>query len=52
MMEEVERLSIERGCPKLNLQIRSSNAAVISFYNQLGYQVYEVVSMGKRLIPD
>ena len=52
MMVEAERLLIARGCPKLNLQIRSSNAAVISFYKHLGYQLDEAVSMGKRLIPD
>jgi ribosomal protein S18 acetylase RimI-like enzyme len=41
-----------RGCPKINLQIRSSNAAVIAFYKTLGYSLDEVVSLGKRLIPD
>jgi ribosomal protein S18 acetylase RimI-like enzyme len=40
------------GCPKLNLQIRSSNAGVIAFYKSLGYGVDDVVGMGKRLIPD
>jgi ribosomal protein S18 acetylase RimI-like enzyme len=52
MMDEAARLLTERGCPKLNLQIRSSNVDAISFYKELGYQVDEVVSMGKRLIPD
>ncbi|MBS7807057.1 GNAT family acetyltransferase [Variovorax sp. PCZ-1] len=41
-----------RGCPKINLQIRSSNATVIAFYNSLGYQQDQVVSLGKRLIAD
>ena len=41
-----------RGCPKINLQIRSSNATVIAFYQSLGYGADEVVSLGKRLIPD
>jgi ribosomal protein S18 acetylase RimI-like enzyme len=40
-----------RGCPKINLQIRSSNAPVIAFYRTLGYNADEVVSLGKRLIP-
>jgi ribosomal protein S18 acetylase RimI-like enzyme len=52
MMDEAARLLTERDCPKLNLQIRSSNADAISFYKQLGYQVDDVISMGKRLIPD
>lgn len=41
-----------RGCPKINLQIRSSNAPVMAFYQSLGYAQDEVVSLGKRLISD
>jgi ribosomal protein S18 acetylase RimI-like enzyme len=52
LMAEAERLLTERGCPKLNLQVRSTNAGVIAFYRSLGYQVDEAVSLGKRLIPD
>ncbi|MEX2541853.1 MAG: GNAT family acetyltransferase [Trueperaceae bacterium] len=37
------------GCPKINLQIRASNHAVVDFYRRLGYGVDEVVSMGKRM---
>jgi len=40
------------GCPKVNLQVRTSNLAVISFYRSLGYAVDDVVSLGKRLIVD
>ena len=52
LMQEAERLLIERGCPKLNLQVRSSNAGVLEFYRRLGYSVDETVSLGKRLISD
>ena len=52
LMQEAERLLIERGCPKMNLLVRSSNAGVIEFYRRLGYSVDETVSLGKRLIPD
>jgi ribosomal protein S18 acetylase RimI-like enzyme len=52
LMSRGEALLTAAGCPKLNLQIRSSNANVIAFYQHLGYQQDEVVSMGKRLIPD
>ena len=52
MMQAVESMLQERGCPKLNLQIRSSNAAVIEFYKRLGYVQDDVVSMGRRLISD
>lgn len=52
LMQEAEHLLMARGCPKLNLLVRSSNAGVIDFYRRLGYTQDEVVSLGRRLIPD
>ena len=52
MMDEAESRLRELGCPKINLQIRTSNTDVIDFYKALGYSVDDVVSMGKRLDPD
>lgn len=52
MMAEIERLLQAAGCPKMNLLVRTSNAAVIEFYRRLGYGQDEVVSLGKRLIAD
>ncbi len=52
LVAEAERLLLEAGCPKINLQVRSANRSVIEFYRRLGYGVDEVVSMGKRLEPD
>jgi len=52
LMREVERLLVERGCPKLNLQVRSSNAEVIEFYRRLGYAQDDDISLGRRLIHD
>lgn len=52
LMRALEKMLLERGCPKLNLQIRRTNDSVISFYNSIGYGEDAVVSMGKRLIPD
>jgi ribosomal protein S18 acetylase RimI-like enzyme len=37
------------GCSKINLQVRASNAAVVGFYNRLGYEVEQRTSMGKRI---
>jgi ribosomal protein S18 acetylase RimI-like enzyme len=37
------------GCPKINLQIRTSNSEVIEFYKRIGFTVDDVVSMGRRL---
>jgi ribosomal protein S18 acetylase RimI-like enzyme len=52
LMAEAETLLTQRGCPKLNLQIRADNEAVIAFYASLGYANDQTVSMGKRLIAD
>ena len=52
LMRAIEKMLLARGCPKLNLQIRRTNEAIIDFYNSIGYGEDAVVSMGKRLIPD
>ncbi|RBP44505.1 ribosomal protein S18 acetylase RimI-like enzyme [Roseimicrobium gellanilyticum] len=52
LLAEAERLLLERGCPKINLQVRSTNAAAAAFYHALGYDLDEVLSMGKRLVQD
>ena len=52
LMEEVEKRLLERGCPKLNMQVRSSNTEAMAFYRRLGYVPDEAVALGKRLIPD
>jgi ribosomal protein S18 acetylase RimI-like enzyme len=40
------------GCPKVNLQVRSTNADVIAFYQKLGFTTEDRVSMGKKLEED
>ena len=52
LMEEVERRLVERGCPKLNMQVRRENTVAIAFYGRLGYLPDDAVALGKRLIPD
>jgi ribosomal protein S18 acetylase RimI-like enzyme len=52
LMEEVERRLTALGCPKLNLQVREGNQAVLAFYERLGYRVEPLSSLGKRLIAD
>ena len=37
------------GCPKVNLQVRSTNAEVVAFYKAVGFSTEDRVSMGKRL---
>ncbi len=52
LMQQIEALLHEAGCPKLNLQVRNSNTEALAFYRKLGYLQDEAVSLGKRLIPD
>ncbi len=49
LMAEVEQRLRSAGCRKINLQVRATNTTVIAFYEGLGYDVEERVSMGKRL---
>ncbi len=52
MMARAEELLRGVGCAKINLQVRTTNRRVISFYEKLGFRVDEVVGMGKRLEED
>tara|TARA_R110001592_G_scaffold363043_1_gene679531 strand:+ start:9654 stop:10088 length:435 start_codon:yes stop_codon:yes gene_type:complete len=52
MMQAVEQRIEARGCPKINLQVRASNSAVVAFYQALGYRIDDVVGLGKRLATD
>jgi ribosomal protein S18 acetylase RimI-like enzyme len=49
LVREAEARLAAMGCTKINLQVRSSNIAVVNFYQSLGYEVEERVSMGKRI---
>ena len=48
-MEHAEARLREIGAPKINLQVRATNRAVVRFYESLGYVVDDTVNMGKRL---
>lgn len=52
LMDAVEVKLGALGCPKINLQVRKTNLAVIEFYKTIGYNLDDVVSMGKRLESD
>ena len=49
LMESIEALLREKGCPKINLQVRNTNTKVIEFYKAIGFLDDNVVSLGKRL---
>jgi ribosomal protein S18 acetylase RimI-like enzyme len=52
IMASVESELRKTGCPKINLQVRSGNDKVNTFYQKLGFTEDRALSMGKRLEED
>ena len=52
LMQKAENILQNAGCPKINLQVRTSNKDVIKFYKSTGFSQDDVISMGKRLVKD
>lgn len=52
LVEHVETLLLEMGCPKVQLMVRPGNEDVLGFYDSLGYERFETTTTGKRLIAD
>ncbi len=52
LMEFVELRINDKGCPKINLQVRDSNTDIIAFYEAIGYGNDNVISLSKRLVQD
>lgn len=52
LMNHAETVLENLGCPKINLQVRSTNTQVIAFYESLGFACDNALSLGKRLIHD
>lgn len=52
LIAEAERLLRERGCPKINLQVRAENREALAFYERIGFAQDAVVSLGERLEND
>ena len=49
LVRRAEGALAERGCTKINLQIVGSNAGVADFYQSLGYEVEDRISMGRKV---
>jgi len=49
MVDKVVMKLRKLGCPKINLQVRNSNKAVIAFYEHIGFGNDDVLGMGKKL---
>jgi ribosomal protein S18 acetylase RimI-like enzyme len=52
LLETAEKALVDRGCAKINLQIRDTNAGVAAFYEKHGFAREPLLSMGKRLVTD
>ena len=52
IIEYLEQLFQLRGCPKINLMIRATNAEATAFYQAVGYVAETSIALGKRLEPD
>jgi ribosomal protein S18 acetylase RimI-like enzyme len=52
MIREAEARLAAEGCPKVNLQVRTTNTEAIKFYTAIGYSQDIVLSFGKRLEHD
>ncbi|REJ06076.1 GNAT family acetyltransferase [Microbacterium bovistercoris] len=52
LVEESERRLIALGCPKVQLMVRPGNEIVFAFYDQVGYERFDIGMTGKRLIVD
>ncbi len=52
LMKAVETMLIAMGCPKLSILVRRENTSVREFYAKADYAEDDVISLGKRLIPD
>ena len=46
LVRHVVDVLTDRGCIKINLQVRSTNSAVVAFYRSLGFKVEDRISMG------
>ena len=52
LVRHIIRALHDQGCIKINLQVRSANAALVSFYESLGFKVEDRISMGFLRVRD
>ena len=49
LVRKAEEALVSLGCGKINLQVHSANRQVVQFYEGLGYEVEDRVSLGRRV---
>lgn len=52
MLKKMEKSLLDRGCPKINLQVLATNRQVVGFYVKCGYAIEERASLAKVVRPD
>ena len=52
LMDHIEEVLLETGCPKINVMVRHDNDEASRFYERIGYSTDAITGLGKRLIPD
>ena len=52
LMNRAHEVLLERGCPKINLQVRAGNTSATKFYESIGYAEDQAHSYGFRLLAD
>lgn len=49
LVRQAEEALHALGCGKVNLQVRTTNEAMVRFYESLGYSVEDRISLGRQL---
>ena len=49
LLKHAEKELLKLNCPKINLQVLSSNKDIVNFYRKNGFNIEERISMGKKL---
>ncbi|MEM7096662.1 MAG: GNAT family acetyltransferase [Pseudomonadota bacterium] len=49
LLNTAEHALAAMGCPKINLQVRQENSSVVQLYENAGYEIEALISMGKLL---
>ncbi|CDG47409.1 GNAT family acetyltransferase [Serratia symbiotica] len=52
LISRLEKKLIACGCLKIQLMVSEDNDSVVDMYEKLGYELQDIVSLGKRLIED
>jgi len=52
LVQDVERRLDALGCPKIHLNVRSTNAAAADFWRAVGFETSDSLTFARRLITD